>query len=70
MARRSAEIIESLSEADRVLVAEKIAEADRKLERLRKQDSAIADSRDAEIDAAHERLPCGRRRGGVRGGDL
>ena len=36
-----AEIVESLSEADRILVAEKIARADRKLEQLRKQDAII-----------------------------
>jgi hypothetical protein len=39
-----AEIVDQLSEADRLLVAEKLVELDRKLERLLKRDAAIADS--------------------------
>jgi hypothetical protein len=44
MARRIDEIVESLSEPDRVLVAEKMAELDRKLEQRRTFDAAIVDS--------------------------
>jgi len=35
------EIVAELSEADRVLVAERMAAADRKLELLRRQDAAV-----------------------------
>jgi hypothetical protein len=44
MTRSVAEIVESLSEPDRVLVAEKLAELDRKIEQQRKFDTAVADS--------------------------
>ena len=41
MSNNVAAIVERLSEADRVLVAEKLVELDRKLEQLRKQDAAL-----------------------------
>jgi hypothetical protein len=44
MARSSAEIVASLPEADRVFVAEKMAELDRKIDDQRKFDAAIVDS--------------------------
>jgi hypothetical protein len=44
MARSTAEIIATLSESDRVLVAEKMAELDRKIDDQRKFDAAIVDS--------------------------
>ena len=44
MTRSTAEIIASLSESDRSLVAEKMAELDRKLEERRRFDSAVVDS--------------------------
>jgi hypothetical protein len=44
MARSTAEIVASLSEPDRVFVAEKMAEVDRKLEQRRQFDAAVVDS--------------------------
>jgi hypothetical protein len=44
MARSITEIVESLSESDRVLVGEKMVELDRRLEHQRKFDAAVADS--------------------------
>jgi hypothetical protein len=44
MARSSDEIVAAPSEEDRVLIAQRIAEADRKLERLRRQDAAVVAS--------------------------
>ena len=44
MSDKIAEIVNRLPEADRLLVAEKLVELDRKLERLLKQDAAIAES--------------------------
>jgi hypothetical protein len=44
MSDKIAEIVKSLPEADRVLVAEKLLELDRKLEQVRKFDTAVIDA--------------------------
>jgi hypothetical protein len=44
MTRTVAEIIQTLPESDRVLVTEKLASLDRKLEHRREFDAAVADS--------------------------
>lgn len=44
MARSTAEIVASLSESDRVFVAEKMAELDRKLGQRRQFDAAVVES--------------------------
>jgi hypothetical protein len=44
MSAKIDEIVKSLPEADRVLVANKLLELDRKLERLLKHDAAVVDS--------------------------
>ena len=53
MARSSDEIVDALSEEDRVLIAQRIAEADRKLERLRKQDAAVVTGLARSLTAPH-----------------
>jgi hypothetical protein len=44
MSDKIAEIVNRLPEADRVLVAEKLVELDRKLEQVRKFDTAVVDA--------------------------
>jgi hypothetical protein len=44
MSNSIAEIVDRLPEADRVLVAEKLLELDRKLEQVRKFDTAVVDA--------------------------
>ena len=53
MARSSDEIVAALSEEDRALIAQRIADADRKLERLSKQDAAVVTGLARSLTAPH-----------------
>jgi len=61
MARSSAEIVAQLSEEDRVFIAERMAQADRKLERLRKRDAGIAEKLTTLLRLHREEKPMNRR---------